>query len=80
MWKVLKLSMKWSVWLFAYLGGLKIFPCCDDTAWPKHIKQIKLMLVPHIILLLVCILGLIESASGIMYSYNIFIFRFKLGW
>jgi hypothetical protein len=67
MWTVLKLSMKWTVWVFAYLGGLKTFPCCGDTAWPKHIKQIKL-LVLHIILLLVCILELIESASGIMHS------------
>jgi hypothetical protein len=57
---------------FSYLGYLKIFPCCDDPGWPKHIEEIKLMLVLHSILLLVCILELFESAGGIMHSYNFF--------
>ena len=58
------------MWLFAYLGCLKIFPCCDNIAWPKHIEEIKLMLVLHIMLLLGCTLEIIGSASGIMHSYN----------
>jgi hypothetical protein len=62
------------VWLFAYLGCLKIFPCCDDPAWPKHTEEIKLIrvLILHSILLLVCTLELIESAGGIMHSYKFF--------
>jgi len=75
MWKVLKLSMIWSVWLFTYLGCLKLVPCCDDPAWAKHIEEVKQILDLHSILLyIVCILELIESAGGIMYSYNFFYF------